>query len=75
MTLSSTKFAAARGASGMTFEQITAASGARSTATYISHEKEPGEFRLKEIIGIYSEMNEPGKKLLRDAVCDIFLDS
>lgn len=73
MSLNKEKFAAARGASGMTFEQITLSSGSKSITTYINHENEPGEFRLKEIAGIYAAMNEPGKKLLKEAVSDIFL--
>ena len=73
MKLDTKKFAAARGASGMTFDQIATASGAKSPTTYISHEKEPGEFRLKEIVGIYGAMNKQAQNILREAVMDIFL--
>lgn len=74
LTLLGEKFAIARRASGLTFKQITEASGSNSPTTYINHEKEPGEFRLKEVEGIYKSMNDAGKKLLRDAIMDIFLD-
>ena len=73
MALSSSAFAAARGASGMTLDQIRDAAGVKSISTYVSHEDNPGAFRLAEIEGMYQTMKEPAKSLLRDAVCEIFL--
>lgn len=73
MPLHSSAFAAARGASGMTLDKIKDAAGVKTIATYVSHEDNPGAFRLSEIEGIYSAMTEPARTLLRDAVCEIFL--
>lgn len=73
MALNSSAFAAARGASGMTLEQIKDAAGVKSISTYVAHEDDPRAFRLGEIEGMYKRMEEPAKTLLRDAVCDIFL--
>lgn len=75
MGLDSEKFSAARGASGMTFEQISSAAGVGSTSTYMTHERHPEQFRLKEITGMYCAMNEPARQILKQAVMDIFLDN
>lgn len=71
--LQSSQFRAARGASGMTLNEIKAAAGFKSISTYVSREEEPGNFRLEEIEGMYRTMEEPAKSILRDAVCEIFL--
>ena len=73
MNLDSGRFAAARRASGMTYEQITKAAGLKSTSTYASHEDAPLQFRLGEIEGMYKNMNDDAKRILREAVEDIFL--
>lgn len=73
MALDSDKFEAARRASGMTLAQITQAAGLGSINTYIAHEESPDQFRLGEIVGIYGNMNDISKGILRDAVGDIFL--
>ncbi len=73
MVLDSEKFIAARRASGMTLEQVTKAAGLGSVNTYIAHEKAPTQFRLQEIAGMYSGMNNIAKGILKDAVGDIFL--
>lgn len=73
MPLKSSQFRAARGASGLTLEQIKAAAGVGSINTYTAHEEKPSDFRLGEIEGIYHVMEEPAKSLFRDAVCEIFL--
>ena len=68
MKLKSERFAAARRASGMTYEQITKAAGLKSTSTYASHEDAPSQFRLSEISGMYQSMNDDAKRILREAV-------
>lgn len=73
MALDSNRFAAARRASGMTYEQITKAAGLKSTSTYAAREDGPSQFRLGELIGMYSCMNSDAKRILREAVEDIFL--
>lgn len=73
MELSSEKFAAARRASGLTFAQITEAAGLKSTSTYAAHEDAPTQFRLEEIVGMYANMNDIARGILKEAVCDIFL--
>lgn len=72
-SLKSAQFRAARGASGMTLDQIKTAAGVGSINTYTAHEENPSDFRLGEIEGIYRNMTEPARTLLRDAVCEIFL--
>ena len=74
-SLKSSQFRAARGASGMTLDQIKTAAGVGSINTYTAHEEEPSDFRLSEIEGMYRSMEEPARTLLRDAVCEIFLPS
>ena len=73
MKLNSERFAAARRASGMTYEQISKAAGLKSTSTYASHEDTPYQFRLGEIDGMYRQMNNDAKRILREAVEEIFL--
>ena len=73
MKLNSERFAAARRASGMTYEQSTRAAGLKSTSTYASHEDAPLQFRLGEIGGMYESMNDDAKRILREAVEEIFL--
>lgn len=75
MTLRSESFAAARGASGMTLDQIKEAANVKSIGTYTTHEKCPSLFRLGEIEGMYKAMSEPARGLLRDAVNEIFLST
>lgn len=73
MPLNSQMFTAARGASGMTLDQIREAAGLGSATTYTTHEDNPGAFRLSEIEGMANRMSEPARSLLRDAVMQIFL--
>ena len=70
--LKSSQFRVARGASGMTLDEIKSAAGFRSINTYIQREEHPEDFRLKEIEGIYRHMEEPAKTLFRNAVCGVF---
>lgn len=73
MGLNKDKFKMARRASGMSINEITAAAGLSSTSTYAAREDYPEQYRLGEIIGIYNNMSDLSKPLLRDAVMDIFL--
>lgn len=73
MTPDKEKFAAARRASGLTVAQMTEAAGIRSTSTYMAHENGPGQFRLDELAGMYANMSDIARPILREAICDIFL--
>ena len=68
-----TKVEAARRASGMTIEDAASACGV-SSATYANREKSDfDQFRLSELQGLYSSLNEISQPILKEAVADIFL--
>ncbi len=73
MALRSEKFVAARKASSLTFEQASKAAQVKSLNTYMAHEKSPELFRLGELSGVYQAMNDEGRRILREAVEEIFL--
>ena len=73
MAINAERFSAARRASGMTIEQITKAAGLKSASTFMTHEDAPLQFRLSEINGMYQCMNDDARRILREAVGDIFL--
>lgn len=66
-------FKAARKASDMTISQAADAAGL-AAVTYPMRENEPGNFRLKELGGLYNSMNEIGKGILKDAVVNFFCE-
>lgn len=71
MKTANTLIAAARRASGLTAEK--AAEICKITRpTYISRESHIDDFRLVELVNLYKNLNEPGKKLIRDAMIDLF---
>lgn len=72
MDIAPEKFIAARKVSDMTLN--TASELANVTVqTYIAREKHPEQFRICELKGVYDGLNELGKTMLRDGLCDIFL--
>lgn len=66
------KFAAARRASNLTVENAAAICGI-SVPTYIDRERNPLMFRLHEVKSLYGGMTDTAKKIMRDAMGDIFL--
>ena len=73
MATTSEKFIAARKASGKTLAQITQSAGLKSINTYTGREDDPEQFRLSELKGMYTDMNDIAKPMLLDAVNSIFL--
>lgn len=69
----SEKFATARRASGMTLEQVTKAASLKAVSTYVSHEEAPLKFRLVELKGMYDSMNSDARRILKEAIDEIFL--
>ncbi len=65
-------FAAARRASGMTQETAASICGV-SRPTYNLREGSPAEFHLGDLVALYSRMDGPGRKLLREGICSLFL--
>ena len=74
MTIEAEKFIAARKASAMSLEKAANLANL-SVQSYINREKQPEQFRLHELEGVYSELSETAKPIFRDAVSQIFLDS
>lgn len=73
MATTSEKFIAARRASGKTLAQITRSAGLKSISTYTGREDDPEQFRLSELKGMYTDMNDIAKPMLLDAVSSVFL--
>ena len=67
------KFEEARRASCMSSEQAASIIEA-ANSTYAVREDRPGSFRLCELKALYDAMSDTGKRLLKEAVDDIFLD-
>lgn len=65
------EFAAARKASGLTLEEAAGCCGI-VRQTYALREDNPADFRLGDLVSIYEKMNEPGRRLLREAVVSLF---
>jgi transcriptional regulator with XRE-family HTH domain len=72
MKIDSEGFESARRASGISLEKAASICGV-SRPTYTLRETNPGEYHLSDLVGLYEQMNEPGRKLLRDAVGSLFL--
>lgn len=73
MAFDEKKFSAARRASGLTLDAAASSCGI-TRQTYIMREKQPTEFRLNELHGLYFSLDENGRGLLKDAVNGIFFD-
>lgn len=69
--IESTKFYAARRASGLTLDDAASVCGI-SRPSYVSRESAPGTFRLEEIHSLYENMNEDGRLLVREGLKDLF---
>lgn len=68
------KIKEARRASGLSVEAASRAADI-SPGAYRVREDDPGFFRLRELAGVYASMNDTGKRLMHEALDDIFLDS
>lgn len=64
------KFRSARKASDFTCNKAAKLSGLRPS-TYPLREKKPDDFRLKELRGMYAEMNEASRQILLDAAIEV----
>lgn len=73
MTINGEEFASARRAAGISLEKAASICGV-TRPTYTLREQNPGDYHLSDLVGLYEHMNEPGRKLLRDAVRSLFLD-
>lgn len=69
--MSSNRFNEARRVSLMTQAQAAKAAGLAGS-TYPLRERDPGNFRLKELKGLYSSMTKTGRTILKKAVDDFF---
>ncbi len=72
MSLECEKFIAARRASGMSLS-LAAEKAKLSIQCYINREKHPEQFRLCELMGVYEDLSDTAKPIMRSAVEDIFL--
>ena len=72
MTESENKFAIARRAAGLSLEQAAAIAQV-SRSTMQSREDEPEKFRLEELMRLESAFSDPAKRILREAMDEIFL--
>lgn len=68
-------FVSARRASLMTQEDAATICGIKARQTFALREDNPRDLTLGNLVDIYEQMNEPGRKLLSDAVCSLFLPS
>lgn len=73
VTIDSEPFVAARRASFMSQDDAAAACGIKARQTFALREDNPRDMTLGNVVDIYGEMNESGRKLLRDAVAALFL--
>lgn len=71
MVIDSAKFADARRASGLTLEAAASACGI-TRQTYQLREKRAGDFHLSELVKLKDSMNDSGRKLLQDALYELF---
>ncbi len=66
-------FIAARRASFMTQDAAASACGIKARQTFALREENPRDMTLGNIVDIYENMTDSGKKLLREAVMALFL--
>lgn len=71
--VSSEPFVAARRASFITQDAAAEICGMKARQTFALREDNPRDMTLGNLTDIYAEMNESGRKLLRDAVAALFL--
>lgn len=72
MGMSNEKFVAARKASGLSLEDASELAN-MSKPCYIGREKNPEQFRLVELQGVYGGLTDTAKPIMRDALNEIFL--
>ena len=68
----SDKLIAARKASDLTLENAAKLANL-SKQGYINREKNPEQFRLCELAGVYQEISDTAKPIFREGVMEIFL--
>lgn len=66
-------FIAARKASNFSLEDAARACDVHRQ-TYSTREVDPRDFKLGELVDLYSVMNHSGRVLLKSAIGDLFLD-
>ena len=67
MDASTSLFAAARRASGVTIDRAAEVCGV-SRPTVVSRERDPGQYRLCELASLYAELDATGRELLMRGV-------
>ena len=65
-------FSAARRASNLSLDDAAELCG-MVRQTYASRESRPSDFKLGELVAIYGNLNDPGKRIMRDAIGSLFL--
>ena len=71
--VNSEPFVAARRASFMTQDAAAEVCGIKARQTFALREDNPRDMTLGNLVDIYEAMNDPGKRLLRDAITALFL--
>ncbi|MBR2804404.1 MAG: hypothetical protein IKE20_04580 [Eggerthellaceae bacterium] len=71
--IKSEPFVAARRASMMTQDEAATACGIKARQTFALREENPRDMTLGNLVDIYEQMSESGRKLLRDAVAALFI--
>lgn len=71
--VNSEPFVAARRASFMTQDAAAEVCGIKARQTFALREDNPRDMTLGNLVDIYEAMNDPGKRLLRDAITSLFL--
>ena len=66
------KIAAARRASKMTVEYAAELAGI-TAPTLVAREKQPGQWRLCELRGVYKGLDDTGRELLMSGIDEFFL--
>lgn len=72
MPIDPEKVISARKASGLSLESAADAVEL-SKQGYINREKQPDQFRLCELEGLYKKLNDTARPILAEAVSEIFL--
>lgn len=75
VSIDSESFGAARRASFLSLDEAATVCGFKARQTYALREDNPRDLTLGNIVDLYERMNEPGKRLLRDAVAALFSES
>ena len=66
-------FAAARKASGLTYDQAATACNLSRASYFVRENEHPEQFRLCELAGLHCQLTDTAKPILMKAIEDIFL--